>query len=283
MKIKEITTTLEAFAPLAWQEEYDNAGLTIGSPDTDVTSALICVDVTAEVLDEAEKLGAKLIISHHPLIFRPLKHLNSASNTEILVERAIRTGTALYACHTNLDRAPGGMSHALAKTLGLQKIEVLNPQPDFSSHRGLKPSDLVPPPGFGAIGTLPQPTPAADFLRHVATTLSIGCIRHSALPASKVKKIALSTGSGGSELEKAIAAGADVFLTADLRHDRFLAAAGHILLADIGHFESEFCAIDLIYDIISKKIPTFALHKSAHQRNPVNYLVLNHYGNDGKK
>jgi dinuclear metal center YbgI/SA1388 family protein len=259
MTIREITKPLEDFAPLHWQEDYDNAGLIVGRPSDEVASALVCVDVTAAVLDEAERLGARLVISHHPIIFRPVKRLNSASNVEQAVERAIRGGTALYACHTNLDRAPGGMSHVLAQRLGLQDIAILDPEPSGA--------------GFGAIGQLASPTPPEDFLRAVAATLNIGAIRHSAPPAGKVQKIALITGSGGDGVERAIAAGADVFLTADIRYDRFLSAAGHILLADIGHFESEFCAIDLICDIISKKIPNFALYKSEHSLNPVNYLV----------
>jgi dinuclear metal center YbgI/SA1388 family protein len=260
MKIRDIIAPLESFAPLALQEDYDNSGLVVGRADDDVTSALVCVDVTADVMDEAERLGARLIVSHHPVIFRPVKRLNSESNVEQLVERAIRSRTALYACHTNLDRARGGMSHVLARTLGLNDITVLDPEGE-----GV---------GFGATGTLARPAKPLDFLRQVASTLGIGCIRHSAPPAPQVQKIALVTGSGGDGLEKAIAAGADVFLTADLRHDRFLSATGHILLADIGHFESEFCAVELIFDIISKKIPTFALYKSPHSLNPVGYLVV---------
>jgi putative NIF3 family GTP cyclohydrolase 1 type 2 len=209
-----------------------------------------------------------------------MKRFNSASPVELIVERAIRSGIALYACHTNLDRAPGGMSHVLAQKLGLENISVLDPFVTTPSAAG---AAATPPlqggeipahiPGFGAIGLLPSPTPPEDFLRFVATTLNVKAIRHSALLARKVRRIALMTGSGGDAIERAIAAGADVFLTADLRYDRFLSAAGYILLADIGHFESEFCAIELICDIISKKIPTFALHKSAQALNPVNYLV----------
>jgi dinuclear metal center YbgI/SA1388 family protein len=259
MKIKDIIAPLEAFAPLSWQEGYDNSGLIVGHPDTDVAGALICVDPTKEVMDEAEKLGARLIISHHPVIFHPVKRFNSAGHTELMVERAIRTSTALYACHTNLDRAPRGMSWFLADRLGLEEITVIDPD-----DRGA---------GFGVIGRLAHPVPSLDFLRSVAATLGVGCVRHSPPPASVVQKIALVTGAGGDGLERAIAAGADVFLTADLRYDRFLSAAGRILLADVGHFESEFCAIDLIYDIISKKIPTFALYKSADALNPVCYLT----------
>jgi len=259
MKLKEITATIEAFAPLALQEPYDNSGLQYGDPDMDVTSALLCVDATEDVLAEAEAIGANLVISHHPIIFHPLRSIGTRNNVDRVVARAIRTGIAIYAAHTNLDRAAGGMSHALARKLGLQNISTLDPESGST--------------GFGAVGELSAPTDAMDFLRGVKRTLGIGCIRHSEPPKKKVRKIALITGAGGDGLEKAIDAGADAFLSADLRHDRFLAARGRILLADVGHYESEFCATELIYEVISKKIANFALHISAKERNPVDYLI----------
>lgn len=258
MIIKEIIEPLEAFAPPSLQEAYDNAGLIVGRGDTDVESALVCVDVTEDVLDEAEELGAGLVISHHPIIFHPLRRLGGESNVERVVESALKRGIALYACHTNLDRARHGMSHVLAQKLELHDIEVLDPEENGT--------------GFGAIGELAAPAGALDFLHRVASTLDTGCIRHSDPCRENVRRIAIITGAGGDGLEKAIEAGADVFLTADVRYDRFFAAEKRILLADIGHFESEFCAIDLMCDVISKKIATFALHKSKSSRNPVNYL-----------
>jgi dinuclear metal center YbgI/SA1388 family protein len=259
LKIKDIIAPLEEFAPLRLQESYDNAGLLVGSPDSEVSSALLCVDATDEVLDEAEKIGAGLIISHHPIIFHPLKRFTGKGHVERIVERAIRSGIALYACHTNLDRT--GMSRSLAEKLRLQNIEVLDP------------AEVEGGTGFGAVGDLAEPAGAIDFLRTVASTLGTGCVRYSTPCNKTVRRIALIAGSGGEGIEKAIEVGADVFLTADLRYDRFFAAEKRILVADIGHFESEFCAIDLMYEVISKKIATFALHKSENSHNPVNYLV----------
>jgi putative NIF3 family GTP cyclohydrolase 1 type 2 len=193
------------------------------------------------------------------VIFHPLRSISSQSNVGCVVIKAIRNNIAIYAAHTNLDCARHGMSHVLAKQLGLIDITVLDPEGDGT--------------GFGAIGTLPEPLPALDFLRQVRQTLNIGCIRHSAPPKETIQRVALITGSGGEGLEKAIEQNADVFLSADLRHDRFLAATGRILLADVGHWESEFCAIDLICDVISKKITNFALHKSVNSLNPIIYLI----------
>ena len=113
MIIKQITDVIEHFAPLEWQESYDNAGLIVGRPDDEVHKALLAVDVTEEVLDEAEAEGCDLVITHHPIVFRALKRFNSADPVERCVERAIRSRIALYACHTNLDSAPGGMSWRL--------------------------------------------------------------------------------------------------------------------------------------------------------------------------
>ncbi len=259
MRIRNIIAPLEEFAPLALQESYDNAGLLTGHPDMEVTGAVLCLDATEEVLDEAIALGVNLVVSHHPIIFRPLKSISGQNNVDRVVVKAIKNNIAIYAAHTNLDRARHGMSMVLAGKLGLQKIEVLDPEGD-----GV---------GFGAVGELPEPVGAIEFLRRVAQTLGTGCIRHSRPPKETVQRIALITGAGGDGLEKAIEAGADVFLTADVRYDRFFAAEKRILLADIGHFESEFCAIDLMYDIISKKIATFALHKSKSSHNPVGYLI----------
>lgn len=255
MKVKDIIATLEDFAPLSTQEAYDNAGLITGDPEADATGALLCVDVTEEILDEAVAAGINLVISHHPIIFLPLRSLAGGSNTCRVVAKAVKNDIAIYACHTNLDRARHGMAYVLAHKLGLRNVV-----------QGLDET------GFGAIGELPEPMIVEEFLRGVMSALNIGCIRHSALCKDKVQRVALINGAGGDGLEKAIAAGADIFLTADLRHDRFLAARGRIVLADIGHYESEFCAMELMFDIITKKFPNFAVRPSANATNPVTYL-----------
>jgi len=260
MKIRQITGVIEQLAPLALQEAYDNAGLLVGSPDQEATGAVLCLDATEAVIDEAVALGANLVIAHHPIIFHPLRAITGDSYVDRVVIRAIKSGVALYAAHTNLDRARGGMGRALAEKLGLRNIAVLDPM------------GATDGTGFGAVGELAEPLPAADFLRAVQAALGIGCIRHSAPPEHPVRRVALVAGSGGEGLERAIAAGADAFLTADVRYDRFFAAEGRILLADIGHFESEIVVISLLHELLTKNLPTFALHKSARSHNPVSYF-----------
>ena len=145
MLIREVTDVIERFAPLAWQESYDNAGLIVGRPDDEVHRALLAVDVTDEVMAEAEREGCDMVITHHPIVFHALKRFNSADQVQRCVERAIRGGIALYACHTNLDSAPGGMSWRLAEMLGVGDLRVLQPA---------QADEKV---GFGVVGELPEP------------------------------------------------------------------------------------------------------------------------------
>lgn len=261
MKIKQITDVIEAFAPLALQADYDNSGLVVGRPDDEVHAALLAVDVTEEVLDEAEQRGCDLVITHHPIIFRPLKRFNSANPVERCVERAIRRGIALYACHTNLDSAPGGMSWRLAAMLGIGALEVLEPAAED------------PRAGFGVVGELPEAEAAEAFLRRMQRTLGLRAIRHSDIVPGCVRRIAVCTGAGASLIGQARRAGAELYVTADLKYNDFMTPDGALTVADIGHFESEFCAIQILFDILSKNLITFAVHASERARNPVNYLV----------
>ena len=262
MKIKDITDVIEAFAPLALQESYDNSGLIVGRPDDEVHGVLLAVDVTEEVLDEAEREGCDLIVTHHPIIFHALKRFNSASYVERCVERAIRRGIALYACHTNLDSVPGGTSWQVGSMIGLSDMHVLQPHTADSTT------------GFGVVGMLPVAESANAFMERVKRIFEVGAVRHSDLLGDDfmVRRVAICTGAGGSLIDDALAAGADIYITADLRYNDFMRGENRMILADIGHFESEFCAIRILYDVISKKMCTFAVRKSLCSRNPIHYL-----------
>ena len=261
MKIKEITDIIEAFAPLALQESYDNSGLIVGRPSDEVERVLLAVDVTDEVMDEAEAEGCDMIITHHPIIFHALKRFNSANVVERCVERAIRKGIALYACHTNLDSTPEGMSWRLASMLGVENLEVL--QPVVKGEQS----------GFGVVGNLASPMATEAFLREVMRATGADVIRHSDIATAEVSRVAVCTGSGAFLIGEARKAGAEVYVTADLKYNDFMTPDGALTVADIGHFESEYCAIDILFDILSKKILTFAVRKSRRSRNPINYLT----------
>ncbi len=261
MKIREIAAAIEELAPLAWQESYDNAGLVVGRMEDEVHRALVAVDVTDEVFDEAEREGCDLVITHHPLLFHPLKRFNSEGYVQRLVERAIRRGIALYACHTNLDSAPHGMSWHLAAQLGVENLNLLEPRPGN------------PETGFGVVGELPEPMPLKEYLARVKDELSIGALRHSRPATEFVRRVAVCTGAGASLMEEARRAGCDLYLTADLKYNDYMTPDGAFTVADIGHFESEYCAIQILFEVLSKKLLTFAVRKSEYSRNPVYYLV----------
>ncbi len=260
MTVRQITEALESFAPLPLQESYDNSGLIIGTGEQEVSSALVCVDITEQVMGEALAIGANMIIAHHPVIFHPLKRLNSASYIERVVRDAVKNDIALYACHTNLDSAQQGMSYRLAQILGIRNAETLSAR---NTH---------PESGFGIVGDI-DPVSPLEFLAAVKQRLGIGAIRHSDLVFDTVRRVALCTGAGASLSQAAKQSGAQLYMAADFRYNDFLDASGDIIIADIGHFESEYCAIALIIDIIRKKFPNFALHASSCSRNPINYLV----------
>ena len=262
MKIRDIAAAIEEFAPLALQADYDNSGLVVGRLDDEVHKALLAVDVTEEVLDEAEREGCDIIITHHPIIFSPLKRFNSATYVERCVERAIRKGIALYACHTNLDSTVNGMSWQVGSMIGLDSMTVLEPRRDN------------PAVGYGVVGVLPRPENAVALLSRVKSIFDVGAVRYSDLPSEDmmVRRVAICTGSGRSLIDAAMAAEADVYITADLRYNDFMCGENRMILMDIGHFESEFCAINIINDVISKKMCNFAVRKSVSSRNPVHYL-----------
>ena len=260
MIIKDLISIIEDFAPLSAQEKYDNAGLIVGDDNEEVDSALLCVDITEDVVDEAITKGCGVIIAHHPIIFSPIKTITNRSYIDRVLIKAIKNNIALYACHTNLDSIYGGMSWKLANELSLSNCTLLD-------------GDLATMRGFGIVGELEKEIDVLEFLKIVKSKLNIGAIKYSDLCHTKVRKVALCTGSGGSLLDKAINSGAELYLSADFKYNSYLDAKSRIIIADIGHFESEYCVIDLLFDIIRKKISTFVVHKSEKTKNPINYLV----------
>ncbi|MBR0335720.1 MAG: Nif3-like dinuclear metal center hexameric protein, partial [Alistipes sp.] len=181
MKVRDITERIESFAPLALQESYDNAGLIVGRYDNELTGGvLLAVDVTDEVIDEALEKGCGMIITHHPIVFNAMKRFNSASLVERCVERAIKHDIALYACHTNLDAAVGGMSWRLGTMLGVENMQALEAGTDGT--------------GFGVVGDLAQPMAVEEFFAILRSTLGCKAVRHSKVVKSEIQRIAICTG-----------------------------------------------------------------------------------------
>jgi dinuclear metal center YbgI/SA1388 family protein len=261
IRISDLTQYLESVAPLHLQESYDNSGLILGNADQTVTQALICLDVTVGVVREAVEKGCNLIIAHHPLIFRGLMKINGSNEVERAVILAIRHDIGVYAIHTNLDNVlQDGVNGRIAEHLGLQSTEVLAPRTEGAAGTG-----------SGVIGHLAEALGAWDFLHFLRERMELAVIRHTALPEVPVKSVAVCGGSGSFLLEQAKRAGAQAFVSADFKYHDFFGADGQILIADIGHYESERFTMDLIRDLIMRKFPNFAAQLTRTVTNPISY------------
>lgn len=364
MKIADILAPLESWAPETYQESYDNAGLLAGSRDWELKGALLSLDLTEEVLQEAIEKGCNLVISHHPIVFKALKRFNGNTYVERILLRAIREDVALYASHTNLDNMLLGVNDVIASRLGLterrilaprqhslQKLQTYVPIQDadrlrealfqagagsignysgcsfnaqgIGTYRGSEQThpykgqpgvahqemetkiEVVLPLhaasavlrallethpyeevayelicldnphtgiGSGLIGDLPEPVDPLDFLQLVRRQMQTDCVRHTRIPKGLIQKVAVCGGAGSFLLGAAKASGADAFLSADFKYHEFFDADNQILIADVGHYESEQFTVDIFYKILTEKIPNFAPLKSCVRTNPINYL-----------
>lgn len=364
MIVKSISELIEDVAPLALQESYDNAGLLVGDLQMEITSVLICIDITEKVIEEAIQKKCNLIISHHPLIFNGLKRLTGQNEVQRCVTKAIKNDIAIYAAHTNLDNVLQGVSGKMAEKIGLINYQILQPKqnallklityvpqlhsykirqalfeagagqignydscsfnaegtgtfranenaqpfvgninelhsepetrievilPDYlkfrvldallKSHPYEEPAyDFIPLKnawnqiGAGIVGDLENAEDELAFLKRIKSIFNNPTIRYTNLLGKKIKRVALCGGSGSSFLSDAILSKADVYISGDFKYHEFFDAENRILIADIGHFESEQFTKDIFFEIITKKMPTFAVQISDSKTNPINYL-----------
>lgn len=346
MIVRDIVDCLNAYAPLSLQEDYDNAGLQIGSGDDELRGVLLCVDVTPAVVEEAVAKDCNMIVSHHPLIFKGLKHLGGNTFTERAVIAAVRHGLSVYCGHTNFDNAAGGVSAAMCTKLRLQNTSVLAPKegllrkirvfvPEsyaeavrlamFAAGAGNignydccsfnvdgcgsfrasthahpfvgKPGELhyedevcieMAYPAFleanivgnmlekhpyeevaydicqlsnpwsatggGMLGDLPQPMSEKDFLDYIVQSFHLEHFKYAGT-GRDVSKVAVCGGSGSFLITTARNMHADAFITADIKYHDYFLGESQLLLADIGHYESEMCVKEIFFDVISKKFP----------------------------
>ena len=267
MKVKEILGALEEFAPLALQDGYDNAGLQIGlAEDAEATGALLCLDVTEAVVDEAVKLGCNVIVSHHPLLFRPVKCIAGRDYVERTIMRAIKHDITIYASHTNLDSAHGGVNFKMAEKLGLVAPQWLSPKGEYTV------GGKVTSAGEGIIATLPLPLSQKDWMERVKEVFKLKSIRVNTSNKQTISRVALCGGSGAFLISKAVEEGADAFITGEIGYHRFFVYEGDILLMEIGHFESEQYTLEVLHDVIQKAAPSLPIHYTKLKTNPINYL-----------
>lgn len=255
---------LESIAPLHLQEKYDNSGLLIGSAQQLVTGAIVCLDCTEEVLDEAIAKGCNLVISHHPAIFYGVRRITGSNMTERIIAKAIKNDLIIYAIHTNLDNVlRHGVNERIARKLGMDIDGILRPKEGQSD----------PTIGAGIIGYFPNPLTEAQFLHLVKDLMKAPVIRHTRLTNQRIQRIAVCGGSGSFLMEDARKAGAQVLLTADFKYHLFFDAGDDLLVCDIGHYESEQYTIQLLQELISGNFTTFAAHCTAVNTNPVHYFT----------
>lgn len=257
---RDIINTVIDFAPLSLQESWDNSGVQVGDMDSPCTGVMLCVDCTPDVLDEAIARGCNLVVSHHPLLFRGLKQIcPGRSLVEDSVIKAISNGISIFASHTALDSAIDGISWQMARMLGAKPTEVLSPGATAET-------------GLGVIAEFPEKITASEFIAKIKNAFGSPIVRCSEMPRHGIKRIGICGGSGGEFIPAAIAAGCDAYLTSDTRYHDFVDYGKRIFLTDIGHFESEACAKQIFYNVISKFFPNFAIYNSESERNSIKYL-----------
>ena len=261
MKAKQVLDALEQYAPLPLQDSFDNAGLQIGlTEEQEVTGALLCLDVTEAVIDEAERMGCNLIVAHHPLLFHGLKSITGKSYVERCVIKAIQKGIGIYAAHTNLDNAEGGVNYRIAEKIGLMNLAFLDAK------------TTIAPAGAGVIGELAVAEDERDFLERLKGLFGIQCMRCNRLNGRKIRRVALCGGAGGFLLPQAIAQGADAFLTGEMRYHDYFGHDDELLIAEMGHYESEQYTVEIFAEVLGKYFPKLKIVKTSYNTNPINYL-----------
>ena len=363
MQLHTITQFLESWAPLSYQEGYDNAGLIFGAYDQEIHQALVTLDVTEAIVDEAISTKCNLIIAHHPIVFKPIKKLQPTSDEQRALIKAIQHNIALYDIHTNLDNVHNGVNAVIAQKLQLVNARILSPKPNllqklvvfcpathtetvknalfqagagsignydqcsfqtsgtgnFRPNQAAKPfsgkaderqyanedrlevlvpthlqakivqamhlahpyeevaydliplSNLHPLVGSGLIGELPQAVDELTLLQRIKEVFQVPVVRHTRLLNKPIQKVALCGGSGSFLISDAKRAGADFYLSADIKYHEFFQAESSLVIADIGHYETESPIKQQICDELTKKFPTFAVRISQINTNPINY------------
>ncbi len=262
--VNDIYNYLDQIAPFRYQESYDNAGILIGDREMEVTGVLISLDTTEAVVLDAINQGCNLIVSHHPIIFGGVKRIDYQHYISKTIVAAIKHDIAIIAIHTNLDNVlADGVNQMIASKIGVTDLRILNPNLALDEMSNV---------GSGVIGTLPTPVESLDYLLEVKSQMKAGVIKYTDLCKSRVHTVAICGGSGSFLLPAAIAAGADLFITADYKYHEYFDANGQIIIADIGHYESEQYTSEQLSKLISQKFRNFAIHLTKVNTNPVNYL-----------
>ena len=255
--VADILKFVETLAPRAMKMDWDNVGLLCGSRSTPVTKILVALDPFEHVCEEAAEWGAQLIVTHHPMIFRPLSNITDETSIGRGIMTLIRNGICAVNAHTNLDQAPGGVNDELAKRLALVNVEVVNPCGTTESGE---------PWGLLRMGDVPE-QPLDAFLNRVKTVLRCEGLRY-VNGGKPVRKVAVGGGSCPDGMHEALAAGCDTFVTADVKYNQFWDAHDLGLnLIDAGHFYTENPVVAVLAEKISAAFPEVEVKISESHRD----------------
>ena len=258
MKVKDIIKVIEDFAPLSVQEGWDNSGLCIGSPEAEVKGVLLALDCTPELVDEAVACGADMIVTHHPLIFSGLKKITPDTKVGLAVIKAISAGVSIYAAHTSADKVLAGVSGDMARRLGLTDVEILQKDGEET--------------GLGVVGNLPAPMTSLQAIEHVKNVFGLKTMKASKPLEGQVSRVAMCGGSGGSLIGEARRSGAQLYISGDISYHNFFAEDGFMIM-DIGHYESEIGIVEILFALLKKNFPTFAVRITQNlNSNPIYYF-----------
>jgi dinuclear metal center YbgI/SA1388 family protein len=261
VKIKEVLSALERFAPLPLQEGWDNAGLQVGLTEAEVSGALLCLDVNERIIDEAVAKGLNLVVSHHPLLFRGLKTIGDGDYVQRTVMKAIRNGITVVSMHTNMDNARGGVNYKIAEKMGLTDVRFMAP----------KTVDGVEA-GSGVVGELPEEMAADDFVLMVKRVFGVECAMCNELLRRKIRRVAICGGAGDFLLDDAVRAGADAFITGEMHYHVYFGREQQLQICVIGHYQSEQYTSEVFRKVIEEACPGLPLHIAETCTNPIYYL-----------
>ena len=271
VKIYQVVDALEHYAPLPLQEGYDNAGLQVGLTEAvEVSGALLCLDVTEAVVDEAIRKGCNLIVSHHPLIFRKLARISDENYVQRTVRKAIKNDITIVSMHTNMDAAKGGVNFKIAEKLGLRNLRFFGGEKEIDGVKG----------GEGVIGEITDETDtlhadgiaADDLVLMLRERFQAECVQCNQLLRRPIRKVALCGGAGSFLLDAAIAACADAFITGEMHYHEFFGHEQEIQICVIGHYQSEQFTSEIFRSIITEKCPGVKCEISEINTNPIIYL-----------
>ena len=263
VKIKQVVDALEHYAPLPLQEGYDNAGLQVGLTEAvEMSGALLCLDVTEAVVDEAIQKGCNLIVSHHPLIFRKLVRISDENYVQRTVRKAIKNDITIVAMHTNMDAAAGGVNFKIAEKLGLRNVQFFAGEKEVDGVKG----------GEGVIGEVAEDLAADDLVLMLKERFGVECVQCNQLLRRPIRKVALCGGAGAFLLDAAIKAGADAFITGEMSYHEYFGHEQEIQICVIGHYQSEQFTGEIFRSIIQKNFPDARCCISEINTNPILYL-----------